>query len=156
MRYTIRGRRATIARRDVRTYGLTRVEAWRIDCLAARLERARPVHRERVRFGAWEAADRARVREYVCCERVGKDRHPCTLWTRHHGPHQAWEPPKPCACCQITWAIPDEATRAALARSGAGAGVGEGPADSDGSQTYKRAVCGDRECGGYECEVVDR
>ena len=124
MRYTIRGRRATIARRDVRTYGLTRNGAWRIDCLAARLERARPVYRERVRFGAWEARPSSVVWKPL-------DLTPFS-WAEHAKRFaEAWE--------KVEWIRAETGPAlAALATESPDPVPAEGPADSGGSQTYKR------------------
>lgn len=83
-------------------------------------------HRERVRFGAWEERPssgpslRGEYNLYVHCSRI---------WAQNF--HDAYE------AARRIWAETPPAL-AALARSGVGAGAGEGPADSGGSQTYKR------------------
>ena len=202
MRYTIQGEENDRARALIRRDDLTRREAWRITLTGDRLrgigrtKSPLPVHRDRVRHGAWEASPRAvlvtgahrdpggwtmpggrrlevvhprghcqpgpcvihnpmlthmdtwplhwrddrGIFERICRHSVG---HPAPEQAAHIGPGGMIHgccgccvPPNPCA-------IPDEATRAAEARSGSGVGTGEGPADSDGSQTYKRPLWAD-------------
>ena len=69
MRYTIQGHQARNSRRYVRLYQFTGVESWAIARRAARLDHGRPVHQDRVRFGAWEERPTADV-SYVGQERA--------------------------------------------------------------------------------------
>ena len=165
MRYTIRGFDNDRARASVRTDYLTRGERWRILLRGDRLrgigrntERPAPVHRERVRFGAWEPRPEGRasllsrrnlmahlVRAYACTHGIAVE------------PWQVQE-----RLWRMGANIPRRNSAGTMARilatemSGAQAGTGEGPQIPGPQNAYKCAECGDRECGGYECEVVDR
>ena len=186
VRFTIRGEEADQARVARRRDGLTRGEAWQIALTGDRLhgigvsKHPRPVHRERVRFGAWEARPLAVLvtgahrdpggwtmpdgRRLECVHPRGFCQPgPCVIhnplsthmdswplyWRDDRGifericPHGVGHPAPEqaayigpggmahgcCGCC---------AGGGPVARSGAGTGEGEGPADSGGSQTYKR------------------